>query len=443
MSVPDVALAGALLLIARSAARTVVVAMAVLLVRFGSKVVAELTVAVLESVLPSSAAGLTWTPRVKVAVAPLANEPMVQFTVPVEPAAGVVQLQPAGVGIDWNVVSAGSGSFIDTLAEAFGPALLTVIVYVSVPPGVSGSGASVLVIARLASARTVVVAMAVLLVRFGSKVVAELTVAVLESVLPSSAAGLTWTPRVKVAVAPLANEPMVQFTVPVEPAAGVVQLQPAGVGIDWNVVSAGSGSFIDTLAEAFGPALLTVIVYVSVPPGVTGSGESVLVIARLASARTVVVAMAVLLVRFGSKVVAELTVAVLESVLPSSAAGLTWTPRVKVAVAPLANEPMVQFTVPVEPAAGVVQLQPAGVGIDWNVVSAGSGSFIVTLAAAFGPALLTVIVYVSVPPGVTGSGESVLVIERLASARTVVVAMAVLLVRFGSKVVAELTVAEL
>src|SRR2546425_664210 len=359
MSVPDVALAGALLLIARSSARTVVVAMAVLLVRFGSKVVAELTVAVLESVLPSSAAGLTWTPRVKVAVAPLANEPMVQFTVPVEPAAGVVQLQPAGVGIDWNVVSAGSGSFIVTLAAAFGPALLTVIVYVSVPPGVTGSGESVLVIARLASARTVVVAMAVLLVRFGSKVVAELTVAVLESVLPSSAAGLTWTPRVKVAVAPLANEPMVQFTVPVEPAAGVVQLQPAGVGIDWNVVSAGSGSFIVTLAAAFGPALLTVIVYVSVPPGVTGSGESVLVIARLASARTVVVAVALLLPVLESAVV-ELTVAVLVSVLPSAVSGLTWTPRVKVAVAPLANEPMVQFTVPVEPAAGVVQLQPAG-----------------------------------------------------------------------------------
>src|SRR5882672_9373481 len=380
MSVPDVASAGALLLIARSAARTLVVAMAVLLVRFGSKVVAELTVAVLVSVLPSSAAGLTWTPRVKVAVAPLANEAMVQFTVPVEPAAGVVQLQPAGVGIDWNVVCAGSGSFIVTLAAAFGPALLTVIVYVSVPPGVTGSGESVLVIARLASARTVVVAVALLLPVLESAVV-ELTVAVLVSVLPSAVSGLTWTPRVKVAVAPLANEAMVQFTVPVEPAAGVVQLQPAGVGIDWNVVCAGSGSFIVTLAAAFGPALLTVIVYVSVPPGVTGSGESVLVIARLASARTVVVAVALLLPVLESAVV-ELTVAVLVSVLPSSAAGLTWTPRVKVAVAPLTNEAMVQFTVPVEPAAGVVQLQPAGVGIDWNVVCAGSGSFIVTLAAA-------------------------------------------------------------
>src|SRR5438445_688789 len=114
MSVPDVASAGALLVIARSAARTVVVAMAVLFRRFVSKV-AELTAAVLVSVLPSSAAALTWTARVKVAVAPLANEAVVQFTMPVEPAAGVVQVQPAGVGIDWNVVSAGSGSFIVTL----------------------------------------------------------------------------------------------------------------------------------------------------------------------------------------------------------------------------------------------------------------------------------------------------------------------------------------
>src|SRR3989441_184440 len=254
--------------------------------------------------------------------------------------------------------------------------------------------------------------MAVLLRRFASKV-AELTVAVLVSVLPSGAAGLTWTARVKVAVAPLANKAVVQFTVPVEPAAGVVQLQPAGVGIDWNVVCAGNGSFMITLAAAFGPALLTVIVYVSVPPGVTGFGEPVLVIARSASARTVVVAMAVLLRRFASKV-AELTVAVLVSVLPSGAAGLTWTARVKVAVAPLANKAVVQFTVPVEPAAGVVQLQPVGVGIDWNVVCAGNGSFMITLAAAFGPALLTVIVYVSVPPGVTGFGEPVLVIARSA-----------------------------
>src|SRR5438034_867290 len=280
MSVPDVASAGALLLIARSAARTLVVAVAVLFRGFGSKV-AELTVAALAIVLPSSAAGLTWTARVKVAVAPLASVAVVQFTVPGEPTAGVVQVQPAGVGIDWNVVSSGSRSFMVTLAAAFGPALLTPMVYVRVPPGRTGSGESVLVMARSASARTVVVAIALLLPVLESAVV-ELTVAVLAIVLPSGAAGLTWTMRVKVAVAPLANEAVVQFTVPVEPTAGVVQVQPAGVGIDWNVVCDGNGSFMVTLAAAFGPALLTVIVYVSVPPGATGSGESVLVMARSA-----------------------------------------------------------------------------------------------------------------------------------------------------------------
>ena len=58
MSVPDVASVGALLVIARSAARTVVVAVALLLPVLESKV-AELTVAVLEIVLPSSAVALT------------------------------------------------------------------------------------------------------------------------------------------------------------------------------------------------------------------------------------------------------------------------------------------------------------------------------------------------------------------------------------------------
>src|SRR5437762_2324905 len=109
---------------------------------------------------------------------------------------------------------------------------------------------------------------------------------------------------------------------------------------------------------------------------------------RSASARTVVVVAAVLLARFGSNVI-ELTVAVLEMMVPSGAAGLTWTARVKVAVAPLAIHAVVQLTVPVDPAAGVVQVQPAGVVMDWKVVSAGSTSLIATLAAVFGPALLT------------------------------------------------------
>src|SRR5437667_8217725 len=58
MSVPDVASPGTLLVIARSAARTVVVAMAVLLAGLGSEV-AALTVAVLVIVPPSLGAVTT------------------------------------------------------------------------------------------------------------------------------------------------------------------------------------------------------------------------------------------------------------------------------------------------------------------------------------------------------------------------------------------------
>ena len=124
MSVPDVASAGALLVIDRSAARTSVFAVAALLAVLGSKVT-ELTVAVLVSVLPSGVLALTCATIVKLAVAPLAVGPVVQFTVPAEPTAGVVQVQPAGVMIDWNVVTGGSGSVTVTLAAVEGPLLLT------------------------------------------------------------------------------------------------------------------------------------------------------------------------------------------------------------------------------------------------------------------------------------------------------------------------------
>src|SRR5436853_577947 len=102
MSVPAEAVAGAVFTIERSAAtRTVVVAVAELLVEVGSKVAELLTVAVLEMVVPSGVAGLTWTTMVKLAVAPLATGEVVQLTVPVVPTAGVVQDQPAGAATDW------------------------------------------------------------------------------------------------------------------------------------------------------------------------------------------------------------------------------------------------------------------------------------------------------------------------------------------------------
>src|SRR5438132_9860170 len=126
MSVPDVASAGAPLLIARSAARTVVVAVAALLTRLGSRA-AELAVAVLEMRVPSRVLALTWTTMVKLAVAPLARDVVVQLTVPVMPTIGVVQVQPADV-TDRKVVCDSSKSSILTFAAALGPALATLTV---------------------------------------------------------------------------------------------------------------------------------------------------------------------------------------------------------------------------------------------------------------------------------------------------------------------------
>jgi hypothetical protein len=63
-----------------------------------------------------------------------------------------------------------------------------------------------------------------------------------------------------------------------------------------------------------------------------------------------------------------------------------------------------QDTVPVPPTGGVVQLPL--LRIDWKVVPDGRLSMTVTLVAAFGPRLVTVMVYVTFWPTWTGSGES-------------------------------------
>src|SRR6266511_4102671 len=125
----------------------------------------------------------------------------------------------------------------------------------------------------------------------------------------------------------------------------------------------------------------------------TGSGVSVLVTTRSADASTTVVWVAELLAAFGS-VVVVVTVAVLLSVEPLAALGLTWTTRVKVALAPAAKLAAVAVKVPVPPTGGVVRLNagPLVCIADTNVVLAGIRSLSVALAAALGPALLTVMV---------------------------------------------------
>lgn len=92
-----------------------------------------------------------------------------------------------------------------------------------------------------------------------------------------------------------------------------------------------------------------------------------------------------------ASVVEEPTVAVSLILVPSGTEQSTVATIVKVAGdSPGAIVALVQETVPLEPTAGVVQIQRAGAVTDLNVVCAGRLSLTVTLLAVDGPALLTV-----------------------------------------------------
>src|SRR5439155_10088705 len=99
-----------------------------------------------------------------------------------------------------------------------------------------------------------------LLAGFGSLVVLE-TDAVLLIVVPSTTSELTFTTSVNVAVAPAARPAMLQLTVPLPPATGVlhVNVGPVVWVNETNVVLAGTVSVITTLAASLGPGLVTVI----------------------------------------------------------------------------------------------------------------------------------------------------------------------------------------
>ena len=128
-------------------------------------------------------------------------------------------------------------------------------------------------------------------------------------------------------------------------------------------------------------------------PTTTGSGLSTFVTERSAlpaAAATVVVAVAELFAGLGSVVVEE-TDAVLVMTVPPAVAPSTATTSVNDAL-PAIMLAFVQEIEPVAPTAGVVQLHPPGDDSTTNVVFAGTESVSVTFAAAFGPALLTVIV---------------------------------------------------
>ena len=114
-----------------------------------------------------------------------------------------------------------------------------------------------MVTARSAAVPSGVGAVADSLPGVGSAVV-DVTVAV-SLMLAAVAPGSTVTTSVNTDD-PTARLGIVQFTVPVAPTAGVVQLQPPGEVSEVKVVSVGTGLLSDTVAAALGPALFTVIV---------------------------------------------------------------------------------------------------------------------------------------------------------------------------------------
>ena len=127
--------------------------------------------------------------------------------------------------------------------------------------------------------------------------------------------------------------------------------------------------------------------------GCTPEGSAIAfgIVAVMVGQATVVLKVAVLFAKLGSFVVLA-TVAVLVTVVPPVTPAPKCVTKVKVAVAPLAKEGIVAVTVPAAPTAGLVGVQPAGADRDWNVNPEGRTSVRVTLCAASGPLLVTVIV---------------------------------------------------
>src|SRR5215213_7983506 len=133
-----------------------------------------------------------------------------------------------------------------------------------------GSGESVFVTLTSAEGLTVVVALAWLLVLLGSAVVEEI-----EALLVVDAAAVVPTLATIVTVASLAapalRVPIAQVTVDVPEHVPLVELA------ETTVRPVGNVSETDTPAAGLGPLLWAVIVYLTLPPTDTGSGESVFV----------------------------------------------------------------------------------------------------------------------------------------------------------------------
>jgi hypothetical protein len=151
----------------------------------------------------------------------------------------------------------------------------------------------------------------------------------------------------------------------------------------------------------------------AVPPAQTVSFPGLPVICGVVHEGVIVViAVALLLPAFGSAV-PEDAIAVFETV--PLAPLLTFTTNPNGALPPEAKlVDLVQITLPVPPTDGVDAVHPDGVVAETNVVPEGIGSMRVSGLALPGPALLTVIEYVTLLPALTGFGLPVFVTDRSA-----------------------------
>jgi hypothetical protein len=145
---------------------------------------------------------------------------------------------------------------------------------------------------------------------------------------------------------------------------GQVHVPPPVVtaATDTNAVLAGVASVNVPVLQFAGPLLVMVCVYVIFDPAATGLGLPLFVTVRSQATITFVVTLVLLFEDKGSDVVADTDdAAVIE--LATTVEG-TFNTTMMFAVAPAARLGLVQVTVPVEPTAGVVQVQPAGAETD-------------------------------------------------------------------------------
>jgi hypothetical protein len=303
---------------------------------------------------------------------------------------------------------AGGVSVTVAPVTAVGPLFVATIVYVMASPAEAVLRPSVFVIDKSAARMIVSVSVALLFARLGSVIPARgITVAVFDSVPEALMSSVPVA--VKVAVPPTSRFAVwLMFPEPLAAA----QLDPAdAVHVHVTPVRlAGKLSVTVAPVTTDGPALLTVIVYVTGEPAPVVVRPSIFVIDR--SAVIVSVSVALLFAMLGSVIPAGgITVAVFDRVPEALMSSVPVA--VNVAVPPTSR--LTVWLMFPEPLAAA-QLDPADAVHVHATPERLAGKLSTTEAPATpdGPALLAVIVYVTGDPAPVVVLPSVLVIERSA-----------------------------